>query len=98
VREDGIATAAAILREVSEWLVGSGQALWDPDELSHADIAKRAHANELVLAFDGETAVACMYLQDSDAPYWPEARDGEALYVHRLAPSVAAMAVAASRR
>ena len=26
-----------------------------------------------------------MYLQDFDRPYWPEARDGEALYVHRLA-------------
>ncbi len=63
----------------------SGQALWDPDELSHADIAKRARAAELVLAFDGKMAVACMYLQDSDALYWPEARDGEALYVHRLA-------------
>ena len=70
---------------MSEWLVASGRALWDPDELSHADIAKRAHAGELVLAFDDGRPIACMYLQDTDAPYWPEARDSEALYVHRLA-------------
>jgi GNAT superfamily N-acetyltransferase len=70
---------------VAGWLAGSGRTLWDPDELSETDIAKRARAGELVLVFDGETAVACMYLQESDAPYWPEARDGEALYVHRLA-------------
>lgn len=59
--------------------------MWEPDEISDADIVARADAGELVLARDGQTAIACMYLQDSDARFWPEARDGEALYVHRLA-------------
>jgi GNAT superfamily N-acetyltransferase len=83
--DDGVAVAASILREVSNWLASSGRELWDLDEISDADIAKRASIGELVLAFDNGSAVACMYLQDTDAPYWPEARDGEALYVHRLA-------------
>jgi hypothetical protein len=77
--------AAAILREVSEWLVSEGRKLWDPDEISDADVARRARACELVIGREGDEAVACMYLQRSDPLFWPEAKANDALYVHRLA-------------
>jgi GNAT superfamily N-acetyltransferase len=77
--------AAAILREVSEWLVAQGRKLWDPVEISDEDVARRARAGELVLGREGDEVIACMYLQRSDPLFWPEAKSGDALYVHRLA-------------
>ena len=77
--------ATAILREVSEWLVARGQKLWDPDEISEVGVAQHARAGELVLGWEGDLAIACMYLQRSDPLFWPEAKPDEALYVHRLA-------------
>jgi len=76
-------TAAAILREVSEWLSNQGRKLWDPDEISDEDIAGHARAGELIIGREGEEAAACMYLQLSDDLFWPHA--DAALYVHRLA-------------
>lgn len=77
--------AAAILREVSEWLVARGRKLWDPDEISDQDVTRRARAGELVIGRLEDDAVACMYLQTSDPLFWPEAKPDDALYVHRLA-------------
>ena len=81
--EHDAAVAAAILREVSEWLVSQGRKLWDPVEISAEDVARHARAGELVIGCEGDDAVACMYLQRSDDLFWPEA--DAALYVHRLA-------------
>jgi GNAT superfamily N-acetyltransferase len=75
--------AAAILREVSEWLAAGGRKLWDRDEISDEDVARHAQAGELVMGREGKEAVACMYLQLSDDLFWPRA--DAALYVHRLA-------------
>lgn len=77
------AVAAGILREVSEWLVAQGRKLWDPEEISDADIARHAQAGELIIGREGHEAVACMYLQLVDDLFWPQA--DAALYVHRLA-------------
>ena len=75
--------AAEILREVSAWLVADGRKLWDPEEISDADVARHAQAGELIIGRMGAEAVACMYLQLSDDLFWPGA--DPALYVHRLA-------------
>lgn len=83
--EADAAVAAAILREVSEWLITQGRKLWDPDEISDEDVARHARAGELVIGREREEPVACMYLQGSDPLFWPEAKSGDAFYVHRLA-------------
>lgn len=77
--------AGALLREVAQWLVARGEALWDEDELDEASIRDRAMLGELVLGFEGGGAAACLFLQNEDRPFWPEAKSGEALYIHRLA-------------
>ena len=83
--EEDAPVAAAILREVSEWLVARGKKLWDPEEISEEGVAHHAHSGELVMGWDGDHAIACMYLQRSDPLFWPKAKPDEALYVHRLA-------------
>ena len=70
---------------MAQWLEARGEKLWDADEISEADVRNRAEQHELVLGLENGTPVACLYLQAEDAPYWPEAQPGEALYVHRLA-------------
>lgn len=82
---DDAKAAAAILREVSEWLIGAGKRLWNPDEIADADVAQHARQGELIVGCEDGEPVACMYLQTSDSLFWPLAREGEALYIHRLA-------------
>ena len=84
-REDEAPLAAAILREVSEWLVSRGAKLWDVNEIDDADVARHARACELVIGREAGQAIASMYLQRSDPLFWPEAKPNEAFYVHRLA-------------
>jgi GNAT superfamily N-acetyltransferase len=70
---------------VARWLEARGEKLWDSNEISEADVRGHAEQRELVLGFENGRPVACLYLQAEDPLYWPEARAGEALYVHRLA-------------
>jgi GNAT superfamily N-acetyltransferase len=73
------------MREAAAWLTARGEPLWSPDEIADADIAARAASGELVIGWRGGEACACMYLQQEDRPYWPDAVPGSAYYVHRLA-------------
>jgi hypothetical protein len=67
--------AAAILREVSDWLISVGNKLWEVNEITEEEIARRAQSGELVIGRENGEAIACMYLQTADPLCWPEARE-----------------------
>lgn len=77
--------ALAVLREAAQWLIERGTPLWLPDELAPEPLRHAAEAGELCLARIGGEVAGMMLLQSRDPLFWPEAREGEALYVHRLA-------------
>ena len=88
VRVAGLAEAAIvseILTEAVVWLQERGMALWTPDEVLASRIEPEVEAGLYFLAWSGEAALGTMRLTPSDPAFWPEAAEGEALYLHRLA-------------
>ena len=77
--------ADALIREVADWLNAKGEPLWGQNETSYEALERVAKQGELVIGRIGGEAVACMYLHNDDALFWPHVRPGEAFYIHRLA-------------
>jgi GNAT superfamily N-acetyltransferase len=76
---------SAVLLEAAEWLRARGEELWDPAQLEAGMIAGDVALGRYLLALSGDLVVGTARLTAEDEPFWPEARDGEALYIHRLA-------------
>jgi GNAT superfamily N-acetyltransferase len=74
-----------ILQSVAIWLetIGPGK-LWSASSFRLSDIEKRTERSEAVVLIDNGKIAACMFVEDSDDAFWPEARTGEALYLHKL--------------
>lgn len=79
------AQALLILREASQWLAGRGLRPWSEYDLQRTDLPGQSAAGCLILGFSSTGPAACMLLQRSDPHYWPRAREGSALYLHKLA-------------
>src|SRR5438105_95526 len=75
----------ALIHEAARWLTEKGEPLWGDEETSGDELQRVARAGELVIARSKGELCACMYLHNEDTVFWPQARSGEALYVHRLA-------------
>lgn len=79
------ASVVAILQEAHAWLQARDLAVWQDFELSRDVIERDIRAGLVHLAVcDGEAAGTIIY-QDEDREFWPEARPGEAAYLHRMA-------------
>lgn len=74
----------ALIREIAQWLIDRGDPLWGEEEVSRDELVRVARAGELITGRIAGTLATCMYLHHEDRVFWPEARPGEALYVHRL--------------
>ena len=76
---------AAILAEAAAWLKDQGMELWGPEEIARSTIEPDVLAGAYWLArLEGKAAGTFRFtLEDSE--FWPEAKPGEAGYVHRLA-------------
>mgnify|MGYP002639235539 CR=1 FL=1 len=61
-----------------------GESLWTDEEVSNPAIEKDVLAGDYYLLLDGEQVLAIFIMQDFDSYYWPEAKAGEALYLHRI--------------
>jgi|SRR6516165_9821649 GNAT superfamily N-acetyltransferase len=77
--------ADSLIREAADWLIAKGEPLWGPNEICFEELKRVAKEDELVIGRLAGEAVACMYLHNEDALFWPHVRPGEAFYVHRLA-------------
>jgi GNAT superfamily N-acetyltransferase len=80
-----VPSALLILREASQWLVSRGLRPWSESDLQRTDLPRNSKSGCLILGFASTQPVACMLLQRTDAIYWPEAAEGSALYLHKLA-------------
>ena len=74
-----------LICEAAHWLTDKGETLWGEEETSGDELECVARAGELIVARCGGELCGCMYLHNEDSVFWPKARPGEALYVHRLA-------------
>jgi GNAT superfamily N-acetyltransferase len=74
-----------ILKEAARWLAESGMPMWREEEMGVDRILPDVNAGLFFLAeYSGSTA-GTMKFQMDDPVVWPDARPGEAAYIHRLA-------------
>lgn len=84
-RHDQPDTFLSILREVGQWLVESGQTLWNIDTLTATHLFDDyTWDNCYVMYADGEPA-ATFILQWEDPLYFPEVPDHTAGFIHKVA-------------
>lgn len=80
-----VAIFADILKEAAEWLISENKKNWDPSNFSIENILQKNELDELYLCYSGDEAAGCFIIQTADKMFWPEALEGEALYIHKLA-------------
>jgi ribosomal protein S18 acetylase RimI-like enzyme len=76
---------SSVLVEAAMWLEQRGTPLWRGADIAPGVIREDVDAGSYVLARLAGEVVGVMRLTPLDALFWPDARPGEALYVHRLA-------------
>ncbi len=79
------AQAVALLIRVAGWAETMGPRMWTAEDFPVDRYVDHARAGELIGAIRDGQLVACMLLQARDPIFWPEAAEGEALYIHKLA-------------
>jgi GNAT superfamily N-acetyltransferase len=76
---------ADILKEGARWLEQAGMPLWRDENLEFARVAADVNAGLFFVAeLSGESA-GIVKFQLEDLAYWPDMRQHDAAYVHRLA-------------
>jgi len=84
-RPDEVEMVAGILGEAARWLADSGKVMWRDNELVPERIAEDVKAGLFFLACcDGEAAGTVKF-QLEDKQFWPDVREGESAFIHRLA-------------
>jgi GNAT superfamily N-acetyltransferase len=76
---------SSVLVEAVRWMNESNRTLWTHSEVSVDRIAADVERGLYFLAFADSEAVGAVRFQSSDPDFWPEALEGEAAYIHRLA-------------
>jgi GNAT superfamily N-acetyltransferase len=74
-----------VLLEVAVWLEAKGQPMWTADELAPAALLERYGREGMRLGLLSGEPAAAMVVQESDGLFWPDAPEGESLFVHKLA-------------
>ena len=74
-----------VLREADRWLEKMGMPLWREENLEYACIAADVSAGLLFLAEYSSVPAGTVRFQLDDPVYWPDARQQDAAYIHRLA-------------
>ena len=75
----------AILREVGQWLVDSGQTMWEPHTLTAENLVDDyTHGNCYVL-YANDVPAATFILQWKDPVYYADVPDNTAGFIHKVA-------------
>ena len=74
-----------VLGEAARWLEERNMPLWQVDELNPEQIATDVARGLFFIAESLAETAGVMRFQEEDSLFWPDAAQGEAMYIHRLA-------------
>lgn len=86
-RPDEFRLCSALLVGSARWASQNGMPIWPEERLTVDALTRQYLPDEFYLGWYGDEAVATMVLQRQDPLFWPDAPEGEALYLHKLAVS-----------
>jgi ribosomal protein S18 acetylase RimI-like enzyme len=76
--------AIKIMREVASWGRSVGLKVWKDELLTREKLLKHAREEEFCIGQVAGNNACCMILQWEDKLFWPNAKNNEAGYVHKL--------------
>ena len=75
-----------ILNDAVDWMnTNNIPNLWNQENVSWNNLSKSYDITNFYIAYVAEQPVGCMAITDEDKKYWKEDKEGEALYLHKLA-------------
>lgn len=75
-----------ILNDAVDWMnTNNIPNLWNQENVSWNNLSKSYDISNFYIAYVEEQPVGCMAITDEDKKYWKEDKEGEALYLHKLA-------------
>lgn len=75
----------AILREVGQWLVDTGQTLWTIDTLTADNLIDTYTEGNCYVLYVDDVPAATVILQWEDPLFWPDVPDNTSGFIHKLA-------------
>jgi GNAT superfamily N-acetyltransferase len=84
-RPDDALTVSSILTEAARWLEENGMVMWRDGELTASSVAADVGAGLFHLAEADLEAAGTIKFQLEDKLFWPDIRQEESAFVHRLA-------------
>jgi GNAT superfamily N-acetyltransferase len=74
-----------VLAEAADWVASQGRRLWHAAHVSLEAVAPDVQAGLYYIAWLNGDAAGVVRLQTEDPEIWPDAAEGAAVYLHRLA-------------
>jgi GNAT superfamily N-acetyltransferase len=84
-KPDDVQTVSSILTEAARWLEQSGSVMWRDGELTASSVAADVAAGLFHLAEADLEAAGTIKFQLEDKLFWPDIRQEESAFIHRLA-------------
>jgi len=83
IEENKTEDALFVIREAAQWLIDIEQPLWKLEDLTEEFLFKD-QGTIPVVAYQNHEPAAAMILQWHDPLFWPEIRNNESAFVHKL--------------
>ncbi|MGF7060648.1 GNAT family N-acetyltransferase [Brassicibacter mesophilus] len=77
-------TSIDVLREVAQWCEDNNIGMWKVSDLAKESLLRGATEENFCVGKIGEDNACSMILQWNDPLFWPEAKENEAGYIHKL--------------
>lgn len=74
--------AISIMREAAQWLIETGKPLWAIENLTKDKLVKGQE--DFLVGWIGNESAASMILQWHDSFFWPNAKENESGFIHKL--------------
>ena len=84
-QDNDIPVLESILFDTVNWLNEMGQPLWETNEVKWEALSKNYKIGDFYIAYVNGIPSGCIALIDYDPFFWPDAKKGESLFVHKLA-------------
>jgi ribosomal protein S18 acetylase RimI-like enzyme len=76
--------AISIIREAANWLIDTDKPLWELEELTREKLLKYNNSDEFHVLKVNNVSAAAMILKWEDKLIWPNVKQGESGFIHKL--------------
>lgn len=77
-------SAIEIMRETAKWLLETGKPMWKLEDLTKDKLLRNLKPSNFIIGKVDNDYAASMILQWHDSLFWPEIKEDESGFIHKL--------------